>query len=255
MGRVKQEWLEAEERGWSYPDTFVCGDCVLDEYLKRVVSGSLASGHCDYCGKTAEDDIAAPFSVVLDAVGATFLRYYAEPAASGLPRDTGEWLMEDAITDTQDALLAFGSFCNDGIFDEIVDSFTNDGWYPCAGGHWSSLHPHQALGYAWDSFVNEVKNVRRYFFAQTARPTTYWPGETVPPLSLLRKIRDLIEGLNLTREIGAGADVFRVRDVDESERLSNLAEIGPPPNPKAHAGRMNPAGISYCYLALERGTA
>lgn len=255
MGRAKDEWLEAEERGWSYPDTFVCGDCVLDEYLKQLVSDSLESRHCDYCGKTSEDDIAAPFSIVLDAVGETFMQYFAEPAASGLPRDTGEWLGEEAITDTQDALLAFGSFCEDEVFEEIANSFTNDSWYPCAGGHWSSLHPHEELGYAWESFVHEVKHVRRYFFARTARPTPYEPGETVHPLFLLRKIRDLIEGLDLTREIGAGAEVFRVREVEENERLSNLAEIGAPPNPKARAGRMNPAGISYCYLALERGTA
>ena len=41
----------------------------------------------------------------------------------------------------------------------------------------------------------------------------------------------------------------------EGESFDTFRELGPPPNENAGAGRMNPAGIAYFYMARELGTA
>jgi hypothetical protein len=42
MGGVKNEWIEAKERGWSeIDDKYVCEECVHDTYLKQQVRAAL----------------------------------------------------------------------------------------------------------------------------------------------------------------------------------------------------------------------
>jgi len=50
--------------------------------------------------------------------------------------------------------------------------------------------------------------------------------------------------------------LFRVRERDQKDTWAlNEKELGAPPSELANAGRMNPAGISYLYLAFDEKTA
>ena len=89
MGLVKNEWIEAQERGWSAPDTHVCADCVEDFYLKDLICDTACASTCDYCGRQAAQLIAAEAGVVMEAVYGAVNTYYAEPSGAGVPYEGG----------------------------------------------------------------------------------------------------------------------------------------------------------------------
>jgi hypothetical protein len=89
MGRAKSMWLEAQERGWSTPDKFVCPDCVTDDHLKQLVEDAACSTLCDYCGMQAASNISAPIEEIMPAIMGALRHFFAEPAGAGTPYDGG----------------------------------------------------------------------------------------------------------------------------------------------------------------------
>lgn len=108
---------------------------------------------------------------------------------------------------------------------------------------------------SWNNFVNIVKhNVRFFFQHPTVSNTTSWLEYT--PQQMLLVIGKLVKQLKLLKKLPAGIDLFRVRERNAHDTWEpNAEQMGAPPADKASAGRMNPAGISYLYLAYERETA
>jgi len=76
------------------------------------------------------------------------------------------------------------------------------------------------------------------------------------PAALLRALGKMVSDLGLIEILSFGYELYRVRTrgKDASWAL-DFEQLGPPPNDKASAGRMNPAGISYFYLAKDSQTA
>lgn len=242
--------IEAMERGWLSSDTFVCDDCVDDAYLKQLVAAGAHSAACDYCGKQASAAIAAPFADLLDVVYRTITTYYGEPAQAGRPRDSGEWLNEEQIVSTCEVLDELGVTSNAKLLDDIAAAIINDAWYPCANGHWLSYHPHEELYYGWLAFSEEVKRRKRYFFSGATRNS-----DGVGAYGLLRRLADAAHRLKMVRTLKSGMDLWRARVAARDVEIATFNEIGPPPPEKAAGGRMNPPGISYFYLSLDRRTA
>lgn len=253
MGLVKSAWIEAEERGWSAPDdVYACVECVEDEFLKEIVRTNVASKSCDYCGRKAQKPIAAPVEAILEPIGNTVRYYFNDPTDAGLPWDGG-WVFDP--TDTADVLLSLPLECNDKLFEVIEAAFTNDAWIPTWQGHWATSHPHESLKYSWNRFVHIVKHRIRYFFVTTVRTDQHDPDDR-SPIRLLREIGRLTKRLKLIKALPKGVRLFRVREQIRSAIWDVAAEqMAAPPVEKASAGRMNPAGISYMYLAFELPTA
>ena len=66
----------------------------------------------------------------------------------------------------------------------------------------------------------------------------------------------MVDELGLVSTLPVDMRLFRVRERQSHDTWAvDAKEMGPPPNEKARAGRMNPAGISYFYLAREIETA
>lgn len=255
MGVAKRLWMEAQERGWSAPEKHVCAQCVNDEYLEKLVSENVVERQCDYCHSTTRAASAAPLEIILEPIADALFAHFADPSSAGLPRDSGEWVGEESITDTQDALLSLGLEVEEALFDDIAGSFDNDAWFPCADGHWLELHEHEELDYAWSAFVRHVKHRSRYFFTRNPYETSSSPGERYGPDALLKRIGNLVEILGLVAHLPAGTTLHRVRRVAEGGQLQTFEEMGPPPEDRVAAGRMNPPGISYFYLAMQPETA
>ena len=118
-----------------------------------------------------------------------------------------------------------------------------------------SSHPHEELSALWNSFVNIIKHEVRFFFhrAPSAKPDHPWEPD---PRRILRTIGDLAKRMTLVRQVSAGLPLFRVRAREEGATWEiDADQMGAPPAELARAGRMNPAGISYLYLAFEQETA
>lgn len=250
MGGIKAEMIEAEERGWYAPDTYVCADCVEDVYLKSLIENSSEVSTCDYCGRKSDEAIAATTEVIIKAIADTAYYYFNEPANSGIPWNEGAPVID--TIDTGDVLESIGLDCHDGLREDIVAAFCNWGWVRTAGGHWSSLHPHEIMSVSWVRFTHAVKHETRYFFTnlKSEEPDEY------SPTTLLKKIGELVDELPLISRLPEGMRLYRVRERRNDENWEiNATEMGAPPCRKAGAGRMNPAGISYLYLAQELETA
>lgn len=250
MGRAKAEMMEADARGWWALDTHVCSDCVEDGHLKSLIEDNCEATACDYCGRESDEPIAAPTSVIQEAIASAVFYYFNDPTDAGVPWDEGAPVIEP--TYTADVLWFVDLECQDDLFKDIERSFTNSAWVRAAGGHWTSSHPHEDLSYSWDKFVQVVKHETRYFFGGQKAAER---GE-FPPAQLLRRIGKLVEESALVSTLPAGMTLYRVRERKHNDKWEvNAQELGPPPPDKASAGRMNPAGISYFYLAEELETA
>ncbi|WP_084197519.1 HEPN-associated N-terminal domain-containing protein [Solimonas soli] len=254
MGGAKAAWMEAQERGWDAPEKHVCPDCVSDPYLKALIEGGVTSRTCDYCGEQADTEIAAPVEEIMPAVMGALTHYFAEPGGAGVPYESAEggYLVEP--TDTADALMSLPLECNDELFDDIVSAIAhfNDGWVEAGQGHWASEQKNQELIGGWNRFSNHVKHRQRYFFTATERDF----GQDIEPSRLMPELASVVSELELIEGMDADTPLFRVRARSPSNTWSMDAEnLGAPPSRRAAAGRMNPPGISYLYLALEPATA
>lgn len=110
----------------------------------------------------------------------------------------------------------------------------------------------QTMIRAWDDFVDAAKFRSRYFFhaLQSCGPD----GKDRSPNHVLRTLRSLSKPLGLIQPLPVKF-LYRARIFDGTWKIDNKAAFMAPPLEKASAGRMNPAGISYLYLAEEPGTA
>ncbi len=252
MGWAKELLLESQERGWDAPDKHVCANCVDDEFLKDVIQSNVEAQACDYCGHQSVESIAAPVEAIMHPIGGAFFTNFAEPGAAMLPRDSGDWIQE--LTYTHDALESLPLHCHGDLFEDVARSFHNWGWVQCANGFWLSEHDSTIWRWSWENFERIVKTSTRYFFAGTVLED-FGNDEISSTDDLLRLIGSIAQELELYRTLEAETPLYRVRKLREGEVLNSFEQLGPPPSSKASAGRMNPAGIGYLYLAQEQRTA
>lgn len=252
MGQAKREWMEAEERGWSAPDGFVCKDCVEDPYLKQVIANNLAAKTCDFCGRQGRRHIAAPVEAMMPEIAGAAFYFFNDPTHAGMPWDGGPLFRG---VGTEDMLRALPLDCHDGLFEAVAEAFHFSEWVRSAGGHWSSSHGHEIMEDSWHAFVGAIKHQTRFHFHQAAVGDVAGPEE-LRPSQVLQAIGRLVHRLNLVTTIDEGTVLYRARVKDQSSDWSpDESTMGAPPPDKARAGRMNPAGISYLYCAIDEATA
>jgi len=254
MGLVKDYWMEAQDRGWTAPEKFVCAECVGEEYLATIVNSNLSADYCSYCNLHKETLIATEVENIMPYVAGTFFHYFADPSLAGLPRDSGEWVGEELITDTVDAFLSLGWECHDELFEDVCSAFMNDAWLPCSDGWWLGVHEHIRRTYAWEGFVRLTKHKTRYFFLNH-RQEDFDSHEDYPPAKILEIICGDILRFDMLKELPPGTDLYRVRTTHGNASFDTFSELGPPPPHLASAGRMNPPAISYGYFAYSERTA
>lgn len=251
MGLVKSEWIEAQERGWSAPDTYVCVDCVYDSYLKDLIQRTACSDTCDYCLRRDTRAIATASSVVVEAVYDAVNAYFCEPTVAGVPYDGG-FIVEPLGIDEVLGELGFDG--HPDFLQAVIDSEANgNDFVPAVGGDWAGNHTHEVLSSAWHLFSNAIKHETRFHFANTPRSSARSPYEI--------DIADVLPAIakHLCRQmrvLPVGKKVYRARIRKREETWQPTAsEMGPPPKQLAPAGRMNPAGIPYLYTAFDKATA
>lgn len=235
----------------------ICADCVLDDELVSLVANNLSSNSCSYCGEENEegDLIAAPYNVVMKRIYESIFQYYADAQDVGMPWVEKEWLIPE--TNISEIIWDFdpgwcGEFCEDLISSSdsslyLVEHVKND---------WSIESSSSALSYGWAAFKNQVLYKTRYLFLSEPEDE-YSSGrpDYISVSSMLNALEALCNKEKLVTTIPAGTKFYRVRVNQEKEEFTEFCDIGVPPEGKASAGRMNPAGISYFYVAYDQSTA
>ena len=106
----------------------------------------------------------------------------------------------------------------------------------------------------WRNFEHDCKYYNR-FFDLTPRGS----GKTNRRTDMLAKVYDTCLK-NLKEEIEPGTELFRARVIDSKFKRGrdydlDEASIGPADKLNSQAGRMNPEGINYFYVAEDEATA
>jgi RES domain-containing protein len=251
MGIEKSRMMEAEERGWDELDGYVCPNCVEDEFLKHVIKENSCRIECDYCGHRTRAHSAAPVAVIMEPIASAVFYYYNSPLDAMMPYDSEEddWLVSS--TNTQDMLMSLPLDCDEQLFEDIAGAFVHDEWVETASGIWTGSHPHEEMGYLWDRFAHIVKHKYRYFFDHALETSIYQADQ---PANVLPTIGSLVKRHSMVEQLPFGTHLFRARQEEYDFNLES-DQLGAPPSDKARAGRMNPAGISYLYLAFDQETA
>ena len=209
---------------------------------------------CDYCGDTSTEDIAAPVDLITEAVAGAVNSNFADPSEAGVPYESAEGGYQGSVFDTDEALRRLPFDAHDELFEEISNALTNDLWAAAPGGHWLGSAHHTELRDAWEEFVVRVKHESRYFFSESSRFLVPDVSGFVGP-DIFETLADLARG-SLVKAIPVGTQFFRVRQASgQADWTPDALSMGAPPPYLASGGRMNPAGISYLYLAFEEQTA
>ena len=250
MGRAKEAYLAAQERGWQSRDTTVCSQCIQVEALAEFVEEHATHNACSYCGEKADEPIAVAFDELMQRIMETVRRYYAEPNAAGTPYVDGEYL--DESIDTHEMLFNLDFEVARLVYEDVIRAIDNHDWIPCAGQTWLGRHPAQIWHGAWRHFSQYIKHESRFVFLLNAAVDD--EPDSLPVSDVLDLVAQTARSLELFETLPAETMLYRVRVASDGEILETLQEVGPPPKALTTAGRMNPAGIPYLYTALEAAT-
>lgn len=238
-------------------DKYVCSSCVADEALEELVEQHITSNNCSYCGDFDEETpFGAPFDVVMERIYETILTKYADAQDLDMPWVEGSWLTGEIYTEevVGDFDPGWGSgFLNDVI--NCLDPCTY--WAEHSKGDWAVVNPSAALNYGWGNFKQQVLTKTRYLVLsepedefESGRP------DYIPISGMLDALGQVFRDYGLIVELPVGEGFFRVRACSSKKDVFDTFEsMGVPPVGIASGGRMNPAGISYFYIARDPETA
>jgi hypothetical protein len=262
MGRMKDLLIQQEEQGWRFIGSHVCADCFTDEAIKEFVTGKVVENECDYCGRSADDPMAAPLDEVLDLMAEALSIEWGD-AVNELPYESAEGGYQGQMYDTWEFfgdVIGFPTE-NEALCNDIARAFGDRLW--CQRNYFS-LSDQDRLLIGWEEFCNEVKHARRYFFFSANQPNMA-PGteadfhnirETPTPAEVLDEIADLVHELDLVKTIAAGRVFARARPCDPLKPFKSAADLGPAPVEKAvSSNRMSPSGIPMFYGSEQMETA
>jgi len=264
MGIEKNALIEADDSGWTKPEGYVCPECVEDEYLKDIIIYYACDRECNYCGKRTRNHSAAPVIELMEPISTAILTWFSNPEKAGELWDSEDngYYSGNETFDTSEVMESLSLECHHQLFTDISEAFVNEEWVETAYGHWLGSHPHELMEYAWEQFTDIVKHESRYFFQQTPSNLNqedeyeFACQENYNPAKFLPTLGELVKKLRLIDTLSSGEVLFRARPKEEGKLFDlNAKELGAPPPKKAKSGRMNPAGISYMYLAYDQETA
>lgn len=193
------------------------------------------------------------------------LRESYSRAIDELPWDSEEGTYFGATVDTCEALQELELPLDDVAYERVCDDFTDDLWVADAG--YDPVPPiEELLGRApargelltdaWHRFCDRVMHQSRYFAMEPPHdePTFSRVAPGVPDGAELHSISAELDRAGKIRRLDPGRKIFRARTFyDEAHTEPDLL-TSPPPQAAAQ-GRMNAAGVSIFYGALDVETA
>lgn len=207
-----------------------CSECFSSVYLKEIINSNQDIGVCDFCGAREVSiynprELALIFQRVLELykidekngdkiekqiVADFFGKIFSEKIGSNIRRLLEE-IMADGFSEYKDL------FTKNIILKHFGESYNEERVKP--------------LEISWERFASEIKSTNR-FFIQNALD--------------LEILSDLLA--NYEKNYKRGKIFYRAR-VSENVEGYKIGDMKNPPQKNAKAGRANPQGISYLYIA------
>lgn len=243
-------------------DNYVCFKCIGDSFVQKDIKKRKTSNQCNYCGKRRR---CINLDALADLVDEVYRRNYRPgktyPVLEANEDDTS-W---ETAGDDPELIISEMLGCEVEIAQDLVSVLSDrEGYDVHRGGdtpyYDSSCTYGETPVYdyehveSWHHFCEIVKHRSRFFSG-----------------SAISLLNELFAGINELNHAGQKAPVrlidknsperfiYRARRAnDASKRIKILQspahELGAPSSTLAVPGRMNPAGISVFYGALDRAT-
>jgi hypothetical protein len=235
---------------------FVCGDCVRETYLARLIASEGDQDECDYCG---EKGVVVELRSIADRVLSIFPEDYrigeAEPEFDFGDADDEPTVSYSYSGDSLETIVADLLDCDEPIAEAVAAVLREDEFFEIDESRWSEVgyeeitwKVHSKHHGTWNNFVEVVRGQRRFFHDPAVTPLR----ELLGNLDGLRNASQESPILMLNPE--NGSQIFRARSLrpDHKESATRIlnnpsVELGAPPSNLARGGRMNPPGISVFY--------
>lgn len=255
MQNGKVDCLQGTECYWTEPAKSVCADCVADAFLKAEIGKNLTTNTCDYCTRTAKEKIAAPLSLIMPYIAKALCYRYLPADEAGLPPEVNF----EELPCTRDVLqgIPFNP-ARPELLDDAAASFWHSRWVENGPGFYGYK---SSMLFSWGTFASKVAGMvmhpERFFSVLSDNGSRRRFTFDLIPREMLGKISGVITEMEMTTTWRAGKILYRTRPQEKGETLAldDPAALGPPPDKDATNQRMSPVGISYFYLANERGTS
>lgn len=205
-----------------------CAECFSSSYLKGIINSSGTDGNCDFCD-SKNIAIYNPRQLVLFFQNIFDLYTGTKTGDSievQIEADFQGKIFSPKVTDRKSLLH---EIISDDLArykklfkGKVVFKHVNDG---------SKESKTKPLQISWEKFAEEIKATNRFHIQNTLD---------------LGKLKDLL--IRYERPIPKGRIYYRAR-VSDTKAGYKKTEMKNPPADRAKAGRANPTGISYLYVA------
>ena len=218
-----------------------CGECIDDEYIRGLADLDGGSDPCDLCDSV--DNPTLPLGDLLELFRPLVMLY--EPIEDFMPTE----LMK-AHAGEHSTLAEKLSYDDWGLFNdpEVARRFLQD----CAA-YDEDFNPDRLVGVGELFLSGGYEESRRLIWqwndlkARLTEVNRFFPSPDI--------LEDLAEALRAAkRAIAPGATLHRAR-ICQHGKVFAATEMGAPPAHLATAGRANPSGIPYLYLASSASAA
>mgnify|MGYP001156591331 CR=1 FL=1 len=208
---------------------FCCAECFTSSYLRDIIKSKNKKGECNYC-KSKDVSIYVPselalyFRNILDLYSVD--KEFGIDMLSALERDFADTIFSGKVVDKLKLLDSIIGNDNE-VFRKLLNNKVSSVLWKGEDSKKS-----EDIHNKWEDFKKEIKNINR-FHIQTAID--------------LEKLRDIFMNESFQITLKEGQVFYRSR-ISNKRGFGNK-KMGNPPEDKATAGRANPKGISYLYLA------
>lgn len=240
----------------------ICSHCIDDDFIKLWINEEDESRVCDYCGNESKCvELKVLCGWVDDVYRSNYQPGEQHPSFTG-DSDKVDWVMGG---DSPEEIIGEMLLCEDGVVNDVVSVLSDDETYDVQR---DAATPYYETSYCyegtpvydfehselWDDFCEHVKHRTRFFSTEA--------------IELLNKLFSGISELKFSngnapiRTVNVNGDdrfIYRARTAQSDYERIRFSlypenELGAPPEYNAIPGRMNPAGISVFYGALDRKT-
>lgn len=230
----------------------VCSSCFGDPDIRHWIRDQDGPRGCDFCGKF--DSPTVDLRSVCRRIEECLHKFWGL-AVEQLPYESAEGGYQGRTWSTYEILFFEEGLSlprDEGTLSEaIVGELADELW---CDWDWLSLDDDVALRLSWETFCENVKHKRRFFFHALGGSVD--DRDSYSAERLLNAIGRCIQELDLIKELPAGTRMWRARaDIPAGKRV-RPSDFGPPPKEFARqSNRMNPAGIPMMYTASSARTA
>ncbi len=259
MGQYKHLLDRQAAYGFTtFSNNSVCGNCMMDESIKKYIEEHACSTICDYCGYEDDEEeyIAADMDDVMEFIIDAIKLEWGNPDDEGVGYDSKEGgYLGAEIYDGWDfaeyILCDEANIENEILINDIKDKLLDTTW--CKVDPYR-LPDDELLFFTWKTFSEQVKHKTRYVFYKTTEES-FLDEEIHNPYEVIDIIGSSVEKLGLLKYLPE-QKVYRARVSSKGEYFKEAKEIGTPPKEYAiNSNRMSPAGIPMFYGGSDEETA